>query len=138
MLALGVILVTVNNGGSSAKSAAAAAVSSSSHGLDYVAGMVACSISGLSSAYAGERAGRVRRAVVVCCLTGLTCWPDEATLQHLSLLPHCSARLAGVYFEKYVKGKHAASLWVRNIQLGIYGVPLRCEVLWAAGPQCSG
>ena len=32
---------------------------------------------------------------------------------------------AGVYFEKYVKGKHAASLWVRNIQLGIYGVPLR-------------
>lgn len=31
-----------------------------------------------------------------------------------------------MYFEKYVKGKHAASLWVRNIQLGIYGVPLRC------------
>lgn len=57
VLALGVILVTVNNGGSSAKSAAAAAVSSSSHGLDYVAGMVACSISGLSSAYAGEWAG---------------------------------------------------------------------------------
>jgi UDP-sugar transporter A1/2/3 len=82
VLAFGVILVTVNNGGGSAKSAAAAAVSSSSHGLDYVAGMVACSISGLSSAY------------------------------------------AGVYFEKYVKGKHAASLWVRNIQLGIYGVPL--------------
>lgn len=53
VLALGVILVTVNNGGGSAKSAAAAAVSSSSHGLDYVAGMVACSISGLSSAYAG-------------------------------------------------------------------------------------
>lgn len=55
VLALGVILVTVNNGGGSAKSAAAAAVSSSSHGLDYVAGMVACSISGLSSAYAGGR-----------------------------------------------------------------------------------
>jgi hypothetical protein len=33
---------------------------------------------------------------------------------------------AGVYFEKYVKGKHAASLWVRNIQLGMFGVPLRC------------
>ena len=30
-----------------------------------------------------------------------------------------------MYFEKYVKGKHAASLWVRNIQLGMYGVPLR-------------
>lgn len=38
-----------------------------------------------------------------------------------SLAPSCT----GVYFEKYVKGKHAASLWVRNIQLGIYGVPLR-------------
>ena len=34
-------------------------------------------------------------------------------------------RPAGVYFEKYVKGKHAASLWVRNIQLGMFGVPLR-------------
>ena len=32
---------------------------------------------------------------------------------------------AGVYFEKYVKGKHAETLWVRNIQLGMYGVPLR-------------
>lgn len=60
VLALGVILVTVNNGGGAAgaaKSAAAAAVSSSSHGLDYVAGMVACSVSGLSSAYAGGWAG---------------------------------------------------------------------------------
>ncbi|EFN52865.1 hypothetical protein CHLNCDRAFT_12764, partial [Chlorella variabilis] len=51
-------------------------------GLDYVTGMVACSVSGLSSAY------------------------------------------AGVYFEKFVKGRHAASLWVRNIQLGMFGVPL--------------
>ncbi|KAL4440038.1 hypothetical protein ABPG75_003039 [Micractinium tetrahymenae] len=84
VLAFGVILVTVNNGSPQHghRSAAAAAAMSSSHGLDYVAGMVACSVSGLSSAY------------------------------------------AGVYFEKYVKGKHAASLWVRNIQLGIYGVPL--------------
>jgi UDP-sugar transporter A1/2/3 len=86
VLAAGVILVTVNNGGGASSahlSAAAVAVSSSSSGLDYVTGMVACSISGLSSAY------------------------------------------AGVYFEKYVKGRHAASLWVRNIQLGIFGVPLR-------------
>ncbi|KAI3431683.1 hypothetical protein D9Q98_004729 [Chlorella vulgaris] len=85
VLAAGVILVTVNNGGGASSahlSAAAVAVSSSSSGLDYVTGMVACSISGLSSAY------------------------------------------AGVYFEKYVKGRHAASLWVRNIQLGIFGVPL--------------
>lgn len=84
MLAVGVVLVTVNNGSHSAhQSAAAAAVSSSSSGLDYVTGMVACSVSGLSSAY------------------------------------------AGVYFEKFVKGRHAASLWVRNIQLGMFGVPLR-------------
>ena len=31
---------------------------------------------------------------------------------------------AGVYFEKYVKGRHGQSLWVRNLQLSIYGVPL--------------
>jgi hypothetical protein len=55
VLAAGVVLVTLNNSGASSghQSAAAVAVSSSSHGLDYVAGMVACSISGLSSAYAG-------------------------------------------------------------------------------------
>ncbi|PSC68753.1 UDP-N-acetylglucosamine transporter-like [Micractinium conductrix] len=85
VLAVGVVLVTVNNGGTQLhghRSAAAVAAMSHSHGLDYVAGMVACSISGLSSAY------------------------------------------AGVYFEKYVKGRHAASLWVRNIQLGLFGVPL--------------
>lgn len=34
-----------------------------------------------------------------------------------------SSAYAGVYFEKYLKGKHAASLWTRNIQLGIFGVP---------------
>ena len=60
VLALGVILVTVNNGGGGGAkmSAAAAAGSSSSHGLDYVAGMVACSVTGLSSAYAGACVGR--------------------------------------------------------------------------------
>lgn len=52
---MGVILVTVNNGAPQHghRSAAAEAAMSHSHGLDYVAGMVACSISGLSSAYAG-------------------------------------------------------------------------------------
>ena len=30
----------------------------------------------------------------------------------------------GVYFEKYVKGKLGQTLWVRNLQLSIYGVPL--------------
>ena len=32
--------------------------------------------------------------------------------------------LAGVYFEKYVKGKLGQTLWIRNLQLSIYGVPL--------------
>lgn len=31
---------------------------------------------------------------------------------------------AGVYFEKYVKGKLGQTLWIRNLQLSIYGVPL--------------
>jgi len=76
-------VVTINNkaAASSIKSAAAQAAAHHSGPLGYMAGMLACSLSGLSSAY------------------------------------------AGVYFEKYVKGKHAASLWVRNIQLGMFGVP---------------
>lgn len=85
VLSIGVILVTLNNSAPHQTAAAAAAVKHAgpiSGQLGYVTGMVACSISGLSSAY------------------------------------------AGVYFEKYVKGKDAASLWVRNIQLGIFGVPL--------------
>lgn len=82
VLAFGVVLVTINNSHHAVvRSAAATAAAQHSGPLGYFAGMVACSVSGLSSAY------------------------------------------AGVYFEKYVKGKHAASLWVRNIQLGIYGVP---------------
>lgn len=32
--------------------------------------------------------------------------------------------VAGVYFEKYVKGKQGQTLWIRNLQLSIYGVPL--------------
>lgn len=76
-------MVTINNNAAAAsiKSAAAQAAAHHSGPLGYLAGMLACSLSGLSSAY------------------------------------------AGVYFEKYVKGKDAASLWVRNIQLGMFGVP---------------
>lgn len=74
VLATGVILVTLNNGPVSGPSKP---VSSA----NFILGMIACSISGLSSAF------------------------------------------AGVYFERYVKGKHAASLIERNIQLGIFGVP---------------
>ena len=29
-----------------------------------------------------------------------------------------------MYFEKYVKGKMGQTLWIRNLQLSIYGVPL--------------
>lgn len=134
VLAAGVVLVTVNNGAGAtgAQSAAAAAVSSSSHGLDYVAGMVACSVSGLSSAYAGERAGGGEGAVgglktLVCRSSFRSLQTDPPALS--SALGPSPARPSppppGVYFEKFVKGKHAASLWVRNIQLGMYGVPLR-------------
>lgn len=59
------------------------------------------------------------------------------------LLPQCALvhapppPCAGVYFEKYVKGRHAASLWVRNIQLGLFGVPLRCAPGFGAW-KCAG
>lgn len=75
VLALGVIFITSNTAPSSS--------SNVKTGLStmYFLAMAACSVSGLSSAY------------------------------------------AGVYFEKYVKGKLAGSLVKRNFQLGIYGVP---------------
>ena len=41
-----------------------------------------------------------------------------------SALSGLSSAYAGVYFEKYVKGKLSGTLWVRNLQLGIYGLPL--------------
>ncbi len=48
-------------------------------------------------------------------------WALGMTASSLSGL---SSAYAGVYFEKYVKGKHSASLWVRNLQLSLYGLPL--------------
>lgn len=76
VLALGVIFITSN-------SSAPKNSSDAQDGLGpmYFLAMAACSISGLSSAY------------------------------------------AGVYFEKYVKGRLAGSLVKRNFQLGLYGVP---------------
>lgn len=41
-----------------------------------------------------------------------------------SALSGLSSAYAGVYFEKYVKGKMSSTLWIRNLQLGIYGLPL--------------
>lgn len=41
-----------------------------------------------------------------------------------SALSGLSSAYAGVYFEKYVKGRMSSTLWIRNLQLGIYGLPL--------------
>ena len=45
--------------------------------------------------------------------------------------------LAGVYFEKYVKGRHGQSLWVRNLQLSIYGVPLSIAYSYMRDGRCG-
>ncbi|BDA44176.1 UDP-N-acetylglucosamine transporter [Coccomyxa sp. Obi] len=41
-----------------------------------------------------------------------------------SALSGLSSAYAGVYFEKYVKGKQGQTLWIRNLQLSLYGVCL--------------
>jgi UDP-sugar transporter A1/2/3 len=84
VLALGVILVTVNNGPVNEPPTNRKPVSQA----NWLIGMVSCCISGLSSAF------------------------------------------AGVYFEKYVKGRHAPNLWVRNIQLSVFGVPFSAALAW--------
>lgn len=140
VLALGVILVTLNNGAAAKPGAAAAATAlakqaAAKGGLwerfGYLVGMVSCSISGLSSAYAGrvKPAGRGRAASGS--NRGAASWDWSQLFFCMPGLARCAAANstlcgfhAGVYFERYVKGKHAASLWVRNIQLGIFGVPL--------------
>ena len=43
--------------------------------------------------------------MVSCCISGL------------------SSAFAGVYFEKYVKKSNSPNLWIRNIQLSMFGVP---------------
>lgn len=43
--------------------------------------------------------------MVSCCISGL------------------SSAFAGVYFEKYVKKSNSPNLWIRNIQLSVFGVP---------------
>jgi UDP-sugar transporter A1/2/3 len=80
VLAFGVILITVNTN-ASASSALKGGADASVRPLEWYMAMVACSMAGLSSAF------------------------------------------AGVYFERYVKGKLAAGLVKRNAQLGIFGVP---------------
>jgi UDP-sugar transporter A1/2/3 len=84
VLALGVILVTVNNGPANEPQNNRKPVSQA----NWLIGMVSCCISGLSSAF------------------------------------------AGVYFEKYVKGRHAPNLWIRNIQLSVFGVPFSAALAW--------
>ena len=43
---------------------------------------------------------------------------------------------AGVYFEKYVKGKLGQTLWIRNLQLSIYGVPLSIAYTMVKDGRC--
>ncbi|KAL3144855.1 hypothetical protein ABBQ38_001958 [Trebouxia sp. C0009 RCD-2024] len=83
VLAVGVVLVTMN--GSAGTTSAAGTVKEG----DWTLGLSASALSGLSSAY------------------------------------------AGVYFEKYVKGKMSSTLWIRNLQLGIYGLPLSIAYMFA-------
>ena len=40
------------------------------------------------------------------------------------LVSGISSAFAGVYFEKFVKGMETSSLWIRNCQLSMYGLPL--------------
>jgi UDP-sugar transporter A1/2/3 len=40
------------------------------------------------------------------------------------LVSGISSAFAGVWFEKYVKGAETSSLWIRNCQLSLYGLPL--------------
>lgn len=40
------------------------------------------------------------------------------------LVSGISSAFAGVFFEKYVKGMETSSLWIRNCQLSMYGLPL--------------
>jgi hypothetical protein len=41
-----------------------------------------------------------------------------------------------VYFEKYVKGKQGQTLWIRNLQLSIYGVPLSMAYAYLRDGRC--
>ena len=51
-----------------------------------------------------------------------------------SILSGLSSAFAGVYFERYVKGRHGQSLWVRNLQLSLYGTPFAaCYALLVDG-----
>ena len=43
------------------------------------------------------------------------------------LMACCTSAFSGVYFERILK-KKAGSLWLRNIQLGIFGVMLGFEI----------
>lgn len=48
-----------------------------------------------------------------------------------SALSGLSSAYAGVYFEKYVKGKMSSTLWIRNLQLGMYGLPFSIAYMYA-------
>lgn len=123
------VTVTLNNsaskGGSAAAALAAAAAKGGGRhpglGGGWLLGLAACSVSGLSSAYAGAQANDETQCVLVWVAAASTITVPRWIGSTLKLL---FLDFAGVYFEKYVKGRFAASLWHRNIQLGLFGVPL--------------
>lgn len=41
-----------------------------------------------------------------------------------------------MYFEKYVKGKLGQTLWIRNLQLSLYGVPLSLAYTYLKDSRC--
>eukprot|EP00191_Tetraselmis_sp_GSL018_P020808 CAMPEP_0177593274 /NCGR_PEP_ID=MMETSP0419_2-20121207/9050_1 /TAXON_ID=582737 /ORGANISM="Tetraselmis sp., Strain GSL018" /LENGTH=630 /DNA_ID=CAMNT_0019084285 /DNA_START=653 /DNA_END=2545 /DNA_ORIENTATION=- len=51
------------------------------------------------------------------------------------LLSGVSSAFAGVYFEKFVKGMETSSLWIRNCQLSMYGLPLGVVSLFVTDRQ---
>ena len=79
-----------------------------------------------------HRAGPVadRDAQPSCLLLGLR------RRLHLAGVADGGCNLAGVYFEKYVKGKHGQTLWIRNLQLSIYGVPLSILYTYFRDGRC--
>lgn len=145
VLAFGVVFVTMN--GSSASQ------DGESTSDQVLLGLGASALSGLSSAYAGEAALQecVLSGAKISCNRSITTYPClhnfvsnvflkaghvstvrryQACIKPVSYSAYMRRELthkkchAGVYFEKYVKGKQGQTLWIRNLQLSIYGVPL--------------
>lgn len=43
----------------------------------------------------------------------------------------CLSGFAGIYFEKILKGSAPVSLWMRNVQMGVFAIPSSfAAVMW--------